>query len=109
MEETIVISRSNKRVNAYNNGIRNRVLYREEELSSGDILMITKNNYFWTQEFEQMERLDFLANGEFVEVTRVRGEEEMYGFRFLSLIHISVVLLYVVGRQLYVEIKKKGK
>lgn len=85
MEETIVISRSNKRVNAYNNGIRNRVLYREEELSSGDILMITKNNYFWVQEFE---RLDFLANGEFVEVTRVRGEEEMYGFRFCN------VLLY---------------
>jgi exodeoxyribonuclease-5 len=84
MEETIVISRSNKRVNAYNNGIRNRVLYREEELSSGDILMITKNNYFWTKEFEQMENLDFLANGEFVEVTRVRGEEEMYGFRFIN-------------------------
>ena len=81
VEETIVISRSNKRVNAYNNGIRNRVLYREEELSSGDILMITKNNYFWVEEFE---RLDFLANGEFVEVTRVRGEETMYGFRFCN-------------------------
>lgn len=85
MEETIVISRSNKRVNAYNNGIRNRVLYREEEISAGDILMITKNNYFWVNDFED---LDFLANGEFVEVQRVRGEEEMYGFRFCN------VLLY---------------
>ncbi|MEA5128207.1 MAG: AAA family ATPase [Proteiniphilum sp.] len=85
MEETIVISRSNKRVNAYNNGIRNRVLYREEEISAGDILMITKNNYFWIEDFEH---LDFLANGEFVEVQRVRGEEEMYGFRFCN------VLLY---------------
>lgn len=85
MEETIVISRSNKRVNAYNNGIRNRVLYREEEISTGDILMITKNNYFWVNDFED---LDFLANGEFVEVQRVRGEEEMYGFRFCN------VLLY---------------
>ncbi|MDD2606632.1 AAA family ATPase, partial [Lascolabacillus sp.] len=47
IEETIIISRSNKRVNAYNNGIRNTVLFREEELSTGDILMITKNNYFW--------------------------------------------------------------
>lgn len=82
-EETIVISRSNKRVNAYNNGIRNRVLYREEELSSGDILMITKNNYFWAENFEH---LDFLANGEFVEVLRVRGEEEMYGFRFCNVL-----------------------
>lgn len=85
MEETIVISRSNKRVNAYNDGIRSRVLYREEEISSGDILMITKNNYFWVENFED---LDFLANGEFVEVLRVRGEEEMYGFRFCN------VLLY---------------
>lgn len=85
MEETIVISRSNKRVNAYNNGIRNRVLYKEEELSTGDILMITKNNYFWVEDFEN---LDFLANGEFVEVVRVKGEEVMYGFRFCN------VLLY---------------
>lgn len=83
IEETIVISRSNKRVNAYNNGIRNRVLYREEELSTGDILMITKNNYFWVEGYEH---LDFLANGEFVEVVRVKGEEEMYGFRFCNVV-----------------------
>jgi exodeoxyribonuclease-5 len=81
VEETIVITRSNKRVNAYNNGIRNTVLHREEELSRGDLLMITKNNYFWAENFEG---LDFLANGEFVEVNRVRGEEEMYGFRFCN-------------------------
>ena len=81
IEETIVISRSNKRVNAYNNGIRNSVLDRDEELNGGDILMITKNNYFWASEFEN---LDFLANGEFVEVRRVRGEQEMYGFRFCT-------------------------
>ncbi|NLY25773.1 MAG: AAA family ATPase [Bacteroidales bacterium] len=83
MEETIVISRSNKRVNAYNNGIRNSVLYREEEISTGDILMITKNNYYWVDNFEH---LDFLANGEFVEVQRVKGEEQMYGFRFCNVV-----------------------
>ncbi len=83
VEETIVITRSNKRVNAYNNGIRNRVLFREEELSAGDILMITRNNYFWAAGYEH---LDFLANGEFVEVVRVRGEEEMYGFRFCNVL-----------------------
>ena len=82
-EETIIISRSNKRVNAYNNGIRNSVLYREEELSTGDILMITKNNYFWVEEYDN---LDFLANGEFVVVERVRGEEELYGFRFCNVV-----------------------
>lgn len=83
IEETIVISRSNKRVNAYNNGIRNRVLFREEEMSTGDILMITKNNYYWVENFEH---LDFLANGEFVEVQRVKGEENMYGFRFCNVV-----------------------
>lgn len=83
MEESIVVSRSNKRVNTYNNGIRNSILYREEELSPGDLLMITKNNYFWVNAFEN---LDFLANGEFVEVVRVRRQEEMYGFRFADVL-----------------------
>lgn len=83
IDETIVISRSNKRVNAYNNGIRNTVLYREEELSGGDLLMITRNNYFWVDNFEN---IDFLANGEFLEVVRVRRYEEMYGFRFCNVL-----------------------
>ncbi|MDO5664877.1 MAG: AAA family ATPase [Bacteroidia bacterium] len=83
MEETIVISRSNKRVNAYNMGIRNTVLYREEELSTGDLLMITKNNYHWASD---LENIDFLANGEFVEVVRVRRQETMYGFRFCNVL-----------------------
>ena len=81
MDDTIVISRSNKRVNAYNNGIRNTILYREEELSNGDLLMITKNNYYWVNDFED---INFLANGEFVEVVRIRSYEEMYGFRFCN-------------------------
>ncbi|MCD7712276.1 MAG: AAA family ATPase, partial [Firmicutes bacterium] len=50
IDETMVIARSNKRANIYNNGIRNRILYREEELSSGDRLMVAKNNYYWTAE-----------------------------------------------------------
>lgn len=83
IEETIVILRSNKRVNAYNMGIRNTVLYREEELSPGDLLMITKNNYHWASDIEN---IDFLANGEFVEVIRVRSEETMYGFRFCNVL-----------------------
>ncbi len=78
-EETIVISRSNKNVNVFNNGIRNSVLYREEELSNGDLLMVTKNNYFWLKEEE---KVDFIANGEFVEVLRIRSQEEVYGLRF---------------------------
>ncbi|NDV94176.1 DUF2075 domain-containing protein [Dysgonomonas sp. 521] len=79
LDSTMIISRSNKRSNIYNQGVRNRILYREEELSAGDMLMITKNNYYWT---ENIEGIDFLANGEIVEVLRVRREQELYGFRF---------------------------
>jgi len=83
IEETMIISRSNKRSNIYNNGIRNRILYREEELSSGDMLMVTRNNYFWTEEIKE---IDFLANGELLEVLRVRKIQELYGFRFCDVL-----------------------
>lgn len=79
MEETMVICRSNKRANLYNIGIRNTILYREEELSSGDWLLVAKNNYFWT---EGNKELDFIANGDIAVVRRVRRTREMYGFRF---------------------------
>lgn len=81
IDETIVICRSNKRANIYNNGIRGRILWREEELESGDMLMVTKNNYYWT---EQEPEMDFIANGDMARVVRVRGEREMYGFRFVE-------------------------
>ena len=79
IEETIVITRSNKRSNIFNNGIRNRILYREEELSSGDLLMVVKNNYYWSKDLKKM---SFIANGDVAEVKRVRNKQEMYGFRF---------------------------
>jgi exodeoxyribonuclease-5 len=79
VDNTIIICRSNKKTNIYNNGVRNRILYREEELSSGDRLMIVKNNYYWGKEQDDV---DFIANGEIVQVLRVRNSEEMYGFRF---------------------------
>lgn len=79
IEDTLIITRSNKRATIYNNGIRNRILYREEELSSGDRLMVAKNNYFWTTGCKGM---DFIANGEIIQVLRVRRTTEVYGFRF---------------------------
>ena len=79
VDETIVVCRSNKRANIYNKGIRNMILYREEELESGDLLMVAKNNYFWT---EGCKEIDFIANGDIAVVRRVRREREMYGFRF---------------------------
>ena len=68
MEETMVICRSNKRANLYNIGIRNTILYREEELSSGDWLLVAKNNYYWT---EGNKELNFIANGDIAVVRRV--------------------------------------
>lgn len=82
IEDTMIISRSNKRATIYNNGIRNRILFREEELSSGDRLMVAKNNYYWTTGCKEM---DFLANGEIIQVMRVRRTSEMYGFRFADI------------------------
>lgn len=82
MDETMIITRSNKRALIYNNGIRNRVLYREEELSTGDRLLVAKNNYFWTAESKEM---DFIANGDIMEVVRIRRTTEFYGFHFADL------------------------
>lgn len=77
-DETMVVTRSNKRANIYNRGIRNMVLYREEELTSGDMIMIVKNNYHWADGKE----LPFIANGDRARVWRVRNVREIYGFRF---------------------------
>lgn len=87
VDETIILCRSNKRANVYNEGIRRRILYREEELSRGDMLMIVKNNYYWREHLGKedktlLEKLDFIANGDMAEIIRVHGTEEMYGFRF---------------------------
>jgi exodeoxyribonuclease-5 len=79
IEETMVVVRSNKQAVTYNNGIRNRILYREEELSSGDYLMIAKNNYYW---MDKQSDMDFIANGDIVQVLRIRNTRELYGFRF---------------------------
>ena len=79
LDDTIVVTRSNKRANIYNQGIRNMVLDRDEELCRGDQLMIVKNNYFWT---EGSKDISFLANGDRAVVQRVRNVHELYGFRF---------------------------
>jgi exodeoxyribonuclease-5 len=83
LDETVVICRSNKRANLYNNGIRAQILYREDELESGDVLMIAKNNYYWTDKNKDM---DFIANGENAVVRRVHHIRELYGFRFASVL-----------------------
>jgi len=109
MDETIVVTRSNKRANIYNQGIRNTILDREELLSTGDIIMIVKNNYYWSEKEKAAEEalknasataktpkmqldtyttadsLDFLANGDRAVVQRVRNVRELYGFTFADI------------------------
>lgn len=78
-DETIVVCRSNKRANRFNEGIRRTILYREEEFCSGDRIMIVRNNYFWGVDYEQ---IDFIANGDMATVVRVGKSAQLYGFRF---------------------------
>lgn len=84
----IVVTRSNKRANIYNNGIRAQIFDREEQLVRGDIIMAVKNNYFWAEQcakaLPQGERMpfDFIANGDTAEVVRIRNVHEQYGFMF---------------------------
>ena len=79
IDETAIICRSNKQANRYNQGIRNRILYREEELTAGDFLMVVRNNYYWIKDTEQ---ISFIANGDIVRLIRIRRYVERYGFRF---------------------------
>ena len=108
---TIVVTRSNKRANIFNNGIRARILDHEEELSSGDLIMVAKNNYYWTEANSPLPApplgecpnaavsssealpqrgsgegavLSFIANGDVAVVRRLRNERSFYGFRFVD-------------------------
>ena len=90
VDETIVVTRSNKRANIYNQGIRNMVLGREEEITTGDQLMIVKNNYYWATANSQPStpnpQLSFIANGDHAVVRKVRNVHEQYGFHFAEVI-----------------------
>jgi exodeoxyribonuclease V len=84
LEGTIIVVNSNKQANRYNQGIRNRVFYREEEISPGDMVMVVKNNYFIINEEE--DGTGFIANGDIAEVREIRKYEERYGFHFADMV-----------------------
>ena len=89
-DDCMIICRSNKRANIYNQGIRSRILYREDELVTGDRIMVVKNNYYWidriVREEKQPQPLSFIANGDIAVVRRVRRTREMYGFRYADVL-----------------------
>ena len=77
--EAVIVTRSNKRANLYNQAIRNRILCREELANAGDHLMVVKNNYYWLQDDSD---IPFIANGDIVEVLGLRHHQDLYGFHF---------------------------
>ncbi len=83
MEGTIIVVNSNKMANRYNQGIRNKIFYREEEISTGDMIMVVKNNYSLMEEGE--DGSGFIANGDIAEVRKIKKYEERYGFHFADM------------------------
>ncbi len=92
-EETIVVTRSNKRANRFNAGIRSQILWREEQISRGDLLMVVKNNYFWK---DPDGKIDFIANGDIARIERVIGFEEIYGMRYADVELLLIDYDYIV-------------
>ncbi len=78
-DDTVIIVRSNKMANRYNEGIRRQIMYREEQITAGDLIMVVKNNYYWLPEVEEA---DFIANGEILHIDRIHGYEERYGYHY---------------------------
>ncbi len=83
IDQTIILCRSNKRAWQYNKAVRQSILMREEALAKGDRLMVIKNNYFYA---DNIEELDFIANGDIVEVVKIGKYESLYGLNFINLI-----------------------
>jgi len=83
LEGTIIVVNSNKQANRYNQGIRNRIFFREEEINTGDMVMVVKNNYFLVE--DDNEGPGFIANGDIAEIKKIRKYEERYGFRFADM------------------------
>ncbi len=81
-DDVVIIVRSNKMANKYNEGIRREIMFREEEITTGDLLMVVKNNYYWLPEEEEA---DFIANGDIVKIERIHGFEERYGYHFADI------------------------
>jgi exodeoxyribonuclease-5 len=80
-DNVMLVTRSNKRANLFNLQIRARIKWMEDEIAAGDFMMVVKNNYYW---LDDASKAGFVANGDIVEILKIKGEEEMYGFRFAN-------------------------
>jgi len=84
IQQAMVICRSNKSANLYNKHIRNQILFREEEITGGDLIMVVRNNYFWLQDNDEKSQ-GFIANGDMAVIKKVSNVHEMHGFRYADL------------------------
>ena len=84
IENVIIVTRSNKRANLFNQQVRHRLLWHENDIDAGDYLMVVRNNYFWLDESSN-KTTDFIANGDALEVIKIRGREKRYGFEFATI------------------------
>ena len=100
VEDTIVVTRSNKRANIYNNGIRARVMMKEDELTNGVLLMVTRNNYYWNKPYKE---IDFISNGDILQIVRVRKYYEIYGFRFVDLTLRSLDFEWEIDARIWLD------
>ena len=100
VEDTMIITRTNKRMTLYNQAIRARVLYKEDLLTNGDRLMVVRNNYFAARQYDG---IDFLANGDIFEVKRVRHQHELYGFQFAEVSLLSVDYEWEIDTLLWLD------
>ena len=82
LNNTLIVVRSNKRANLYNQQIRKTILFNENIISTGDLLIITKNNYFWSSEDQN---ISFLANGDIIEILEIYSIKDIYGFKFAEI------------------------
>lgn len=99
-EETLILTRSNFRTNLFNQGVRGRILYREELLEAGDRIMVTRNSYANENANEDKE---FIANGEMFKIRRLRNEREIYGYHFVDAELISVDREFEITRVLWLD------
>ncbi|HRD38189.1 MAG TPA: ATP-binding domain-containing protein, partial [Bacteroidia bacterium] len=79
--DVLIITRSNKRANLFNQAVRNRVRYMEDDIAAGDLLMVVKNNYFWLEENSDV---GFIANGDSLQIRKIINRDNLYGFNFLD-------------------------
>jgi len=82
-DNVMVVTRSNKRANLFNQQIRHRILWQEDDINAGDVMMVVHNNYFW---LEPKSEAGFVANGELIEITKISKREELFGFEFVDVI-----------------------